>query len=129
MKLAEKNDPKEELKEKSLAYKSAIEQDVKVLSDRTGKALTNILIVAGALGTSYLVYRTFFSSPKKSKSRRKALVDSEEELDDPQESRLAAMLGSVGTVLATQATAFLLAIAREKLIEYLSKESEEKKAD
>lgn len=128
MKLAEKNDPKEELKEKSMAYKSAIEQDVKVLSDRTGKALTNILIVAGALGTSYLVYRTFFSSPKKSKSGRKALMDSGED-DDPRESRLAAMLGSVGTVLATQATAFLLAIAREKLIEYLSKDSEEKKVD
>jgi len=42
---------------------------------------------------------------------------------------LGAMLGSVGTVLATQATAFLLAIAREKLIEYLNKDSAEKKVD
>lgn len=130
MKLAEKSDPKEELKEKSIAYKSAIEEDVRVLSDRTEKALTNILIVAGALGASYMVYRTFFSSPKKTKSGKKALLNLSEEAEaDPQESRLATMLGSVGTVLATQATAFLLAIAREKLIEYLNKDSGEKKVD
>lgn len=130
MKLAEKNDPKEDLKEKSMAYKSALEQDVKILRDQTGKALTNILIVTGAVGASYLVYRTFFHTPKKSRSGRKALLNlSGKAEEDRQESRLGAMLGSVGTVLATQATAFLLAIAREKLIEYLNKDSAEKKVD
>lgn len=130
MKLAEKNDSKEELKEKSIAFKSAIEQDVKLLSDRTGKALTNILIVAGALGMSYFVYRQFFSSPKKSKSKRKGPQDSFEMAEEDQHgSRLGAMLGSVGTVLATQAAAFLLAIAREKLVEYLNDDSGKKKVD
>lgn len=130
MKLAEKNDPKEDLKEKSMAYKSALEQDVKLLSDRTGQALTNILIVTGALGVSYVVYKTFFSSRKKSKSKKKALLNGpQDEEEDQGESKLAAMMGSVGTVLATQATAFLLAIAREKLIEYLKSDSGQKEVN
>lgn len=128
MKLAEKNDPKEELKEKSIAYKAALEQDVKVLGDRTGRALTNILIVTGALGVSYLMYRSFFTSRKKSK-HKKALQASGEVEEEQHESRLAGMLTSAGTVLATQAASFLLAIAREKLIEYLNKDSGEQKVD
>lgn len=129
MMLAEKNDPKEELREKSMAYKSALEQDVKVLKDRTSEALTNVLIITGALGVSYLVYRSFFTSRKKSK-RRKALLASDDADDVVEhESRLGAMLTSAGTVLATQAASFLLAIAREKLIEYLNKDSGEPKVD
>src|SRR5690606_35622101 len=85
MKVAEKNDSKEELREKSEAYKAAIEHEVKELSDRTERALINVAIVAGAVGVAYLVYRGLTSSKSKKKSgkaRRKELAAVED--DEPE---------------------------------------------
>lgn len=129
MKVAEMNDPKEELKKKSETYRTAVEEEVKLLGDRTGRALTNVLIVTGALAVSYLVFRQFLSTKSRSKSRRKRLAAAPEieEEEDRTESRFATMMADVGTVLATQAGAFLLALAREKLVEYLKTQSGENK--
>ncbi|MFO7258527.1 MAG: hypothetical protein DIU61_012560 [Bacteroidota bacterium] len=131
MKVAEKDDSKEKLREKSEAYKTAIEHEVKELSDRTERALINVAIVAGAVGVAYLVYRGLTSSSKSKKksgkARRKEFVAVEDEEPDTQEeSRFATILSSVGTVLASQAAAYLLTFARQKLIEYLKEGSEQK---
>jgi hypothetical protein len=131
MKVAEKEDSKEKLLEKSEAYKAAIEHEVKELSDRTERALINVAVVAGAVGVAYLVYRGLTSSGKKSKksgkARRKELAAvQDEEPETHEESRFAAILSSVGTVLASQAAAYLLTFARQKLIDYLKESSEEK---
>lgn len=132
MKVAEKDDSKEKLLEKSEAYKAAIEHEVKELGDRTERALVNVAIVAGAVGVAYLVYRGLTSSKSKSKksgkARRKELVAVEEdEQEAHEESRFAAVLSSVGTVLASQAAAYLLTFARQKLIDYLKESSEQNK--
>jgi hypothetical protein len=130
MKIAEKEDSKEKLREKSEAYKAAIEQEVHELSDRTTRALINVAVVAGAVSVAYLIYRGFTSSKSKSKSKshkahRKELVAVGDEGPEAQEeSKFAAILGSVGTVLATQAAGYLLAFARQKLIDYLKEDSE-----
>ncbi|HLT82448.1 MAG TPA: hypothetical protein VKZ86_15575 [Cyclobacteriaceae bacterium] len=131
MKVVEKDDSKEKLREKSDAYKAAIEQEVKELGDRTARALVNVAVVAGAVSVAYLVYRGLTSSSrsksKSRKARRKELVAVEDNGHHVQEeSRFASMLSNVGTVLATQATAYLLAFARQKLIEYLKESSEQK---
>jgi hypothetical protein len=131
MKVAEKDGSKEKLREKSEAYKAAIEHEVKELSDRTERALINVAIVAGAVGVAYLVYRGLTSSKSKKKSgkaRRKELVAVEDdEPESHEESRFATILSSVGTVLASQAAAYLLTFARQKLIEYLKESSEQNK--
>ena len=131
MKVAEKEDSKEKLREKSDAYKAAIEHEVKELGDRTTRALVNVAVVAGAVGVAYLVYRGFAPSKRKSKSgkvRRKELVAVEDEEPElREESRFAAILSNVGTVLATKAAAYLLSFARQKLIDYLKESSEHDK--
>lgn len=130
MKIAEKNDPKEELREKSDAYRAAIQHEVKELGDRTSRALVNVAVVAGSVGVAYLVYRAFTPKSKSAKSRRKGLIALNEERPEVhEESRFASILGNVGTVLATQAAAFLLAFARQKLVEYLKEDSEHDKGN
>src|SRR5690606_42035196 len=89
MKVVEKDDSKEKLREKSDAYKAAIEQEVKELGDRTARALVNVAVVAGAVSVAYLVYDGLTSSPKTKlkprKSRSKELVAGEDNGHNVQE--------------------------------------------
>jgi len=130
MELLETNNPKSDLLKKSMMHRKALEDEVKAITDRTEKIVTNALIVGGALALTYLIVREFTSTTRKRKSKSvkaasvAAPADEKEEKD---ESRLAAILTEIGTALATQATAFLLALAKEKLIEYLEHQAEKKR--
>jgi len=45
MHLTESNDPKEELRKKSERHRQELEEEVKLISERTEKIITNALII------------------------------------------------------------------------------------
>lgn len=137
MELLETDDPmKSQLLEKASRRKEGLEEDVKILSEKTEKMLINALVIGGALALTYFAVRSFSGSKKKSKRKVKKViqqvhtkpVDEETDEVETESSGVSSMLSKVGTTLATQASVFLLAMAKDKLMEYLQSQAE-KKAD
>jgi hypothetical protein len=127
MELLETNSPKGELIKKSSRQREALEKEIEILGDQTEKILINALIVGGSLALTYFIVRQFTSkSRSKSKNKKIALVGEPEEYERG-ESRIASIFSEVGTVLATQATAFLLGMAKEKLADYLETQNSKNK--
>jgi hypothetical protein len=131
MELTETNNPKGELLRKSLQQRKALQDEVELFTERTEKIITNALIIGGALALSYWIFRSFTSTSKAKRKKQKPAEPDELVFvkEDGKESKIAAVLSEVGSVLATQATAFLLALAKEKLTEFLTTQitKEEKK--
>jgi hypothetical protein len=125
MEILETNNPKSELQKRSVQQRKALEEEVKLLSDRTEKIFTNVIIIGGALALTYLLVRGFTSSRSKAKRRKQRNTEDDTVVltDDVRESKAASILSEVGAVLATQATAFLLSLAKEKLTEYLASQA------
>ena len=131
----ETDDPiKSTLLKKSAQYRDELEEEAKVISERTEKIVKNAVIIGGSLALAYFLYTSFASSKKKkSKSRKeKSLqataatsgieVDEEEEESSPNK-----VLSQIGAALISQASVFLLSMAKEKLSEYLQAQAENKK--
>lgn len=125
MNLETDNPEKGQLLLKSAHHQKLLEDEVKLISERSEKIITNALIIGGALALTYFLVSGLSGSSEKKKSRVKKVkfvADSDEsesqgqEFDQPAE---AGMISQIGSVLVAQATGFLLSIAREKLIEYL----------
>jgi hypothetical protein len=134
MELEEQDDSKMRLLRKSAMHREQLEDEVKDISDRTERILTNALIIGGTLAATYFVVRIFTSSGEKKKSQKKVtLVQAETPGPIPsfeeEEEESSSVLAQVGTALATQAAVFLLDFAREKLTEYIQSQTEEQKRD
>jgi hypothetical protein len=122
----ETDDPeKGQLLQKSAHHRELLEEEVKLISERTEKILTNALVIGGALALTYFLVTRLSGSPDKPKSgsRKMKLVQGAEENDEavepahaPQE---AGIVSQIGAALVAQATTYLLTIAREKLAEFL----------
>lgn len=130
MELLESNTPKRELMKKSELHRAALEDEVKLISERTEKVLTNALIIGGALALSYFVVRQFAPRTKKSKVKAKRIAikatpvqEVEEEYEEP---KAVSVVAEIGTAVAAQVTTFLLALAKEKLMEYLESQTQKK---
>jgi hypothetical protein len=88
----------------------------------------NALIVGGALAVSYLLYRQFSSKSKKKKKKKQVrgtmppAVGKATDLDGEEADEPSGLLAGVGGALASQALTLLLAIAKEKLMEYLKEQ-------
>ena len=133
MELLEPNDYKRELLKKSALHKSELENEVKQISDRTQKVITNALIIGGTLAVTYFLVKQFSGSKSKGKAKaKKAKVASEnieeEENDDDvsQSSGVPAIVSQIGSALVSQASILLLNLAKEKLSEYLHSQAEKK---
>jgi hypothetical protein len=125
MELLETQDPeKKRLIETSDRHKHELEKEVKSISDKTERVVKNALIIGGTLALTYLVVTQLSSSRK----RKKAKAKPSEEVDAADSSLEEAgasysppsFISQIGERLATQATALLLGIAKDKLGEYLS---------
>jgi hypothetical protein len=137
MELLESDDPvKSQLLQKSERHREALEEEVKEITGRTEKIITNALIIGGALAVTYYLVRQFSKPVKKTKSKsRKAQsviaasspVEEEEISDVP--NPLTSVMSQIGTTLASQASVFLLTIAKEKLNEYLESQAAKRKTD
>ncbi len=130
MELLEPSDFKRELLKKSAKHKSELEEEVKQISDRTQKVITNALIIGGTLAVTYFLVRQFSGSKSTSKTKaRKAKVasdDVEEEEEETQQSAMPGIVSQIGTALVSQASVLLLSLAKEKLSEYLDSQAEKK---
>lgn len=129
----ETDDPiKSTLLKKSAQYRDELEEEAKVISERTEKIIKNAVIVGGSLALAYFLYTSFASSKKKKSRKEKSLqattsapgieVDEEEEESSPNK-----VLSQIGAALISQASVFLLSMAKEKLSEYLQAQAEKKK--
>lgn len=126
MELLETQNPeKRRLIETSDRHKHELEKEVKAISDKTERVVKNALIIGGTLALTYLVVSQLSSSKKR---RKKAKIKPSEEdetagatLDEASASfSTPSFISQIGERLATQATALLLGIAKDKLGEYLS---------
>jgi hypothetical protein len=127
MELLETQDPeKKRLIETSDRHKHEIEKEVKELSDKTERMVKNALIIGGTLAVTYLVISSLSAKRKKKKTKSKVNQASAAGSDDSETDEASAsftppsMLSQIGEHFATQATAILLGIAKDKLTEYLS---------
>ena len=133
MELLKPNDPKMELLKKSAKHRQGLEDEVKLISEQTEKIITNAVIIGGTLAVAYFLVRQFSgpSSSKKGKPQKIKIVPdkSNEEEGDAEEASAPGVVSQIGTAIATQATIFLLSIAKEKLSEYIQSQFEKKGKD
>jgi hypothetical protein len=133
MELLESDDPKAQLLRKANQQKEALNNEVKVLSDKTEKVIKTALIVGGALAATYVLYRLLSDGGSKKKRKKVKVINAapaeDMEEEDSKDSVMAGVLSKIGTVLASQASVFLLSMAKEKIGEYLENRAEKKDAD
>jgi hypothetical protein len=135
MELLDSDDPiKSQLLRKSAHHREQLEEDVKLLSEKTEKMITNALIIGGALAAAYFVVSSFSKSKSKPKGKiRKVRIVKDKDSENTsvadevvvanEEPQPPSVLGQIGTALASQATVMLLAFAKEKLSEYMASQS------
>jgi hypothetical protein len=128
----ETDDPvKSQLLQRSTQYREDFEDEVKEISDRTEKVLTNALVIGGSLALTYFLYSQLSgsSSKKKHKVKKAKASGAVAEVDEEEEelSGPAQIISQIGTALVSQASVFLLSMAKEKLSEYLQAQEEKKK--
>jgi len=132
MELLETQDPeKKRLIETSDRHKHELDREIKALSDKTERVVKNALIIGGTLALTYLIVSQFGSGKTKRKKVRTKTKGKVKQtlLDDNTDAGLEeesvsysppSFLSQIGERVATQATALLLGIAKDKLAEYLS---------
>lgn len=132
MELLGTDDPiKGQLLKKSARHREQLEEEVRLISERTEKILTNAVVIGGALAVTYFLVSRFSGSKakKKSKVAKIKLIQGreKEELQTvPSEPEAPGIISQIGTALASQATVYLLSLAKEKLAEYLEAQAEKK---
>jgi hypothetical protein len=132
MELLETDDPiKGQLLQRSAKHREQLEEDARLISEKTEKMLTNALIIGGALAVTYFVISSFSGSKKKKKSKSAeirlvhggAAAEQSQVASEPEPP---GMMAQIGTALAAQATAMLLSLAKEKLTEFLEAQAAKK---
>ncbi len=131
MELPEPDDLKRELLKKSARLKSELEDEVKEISDRTQKIITNALIIGGTLAVTYFLVRQFSGSKAKTKTKKanvtsENITEEDEDEEATQPSGISTVVSQIGTGLMSQASVLLINLAKEKLSEYMESQAEKK---
>ena len=131
MELLESNDPKLELLKKSAKHRQDLEDEVRLISAKTERIITNALIIGGTLAAAYVLVRQFSGPSKKRKVKSQKLkvvhaAPAEAAEVEEEESFVPGIVSQVGQAIASQATVFLLGLAKEKLSEFLQGQFEKK---
>jgi hypothetical protein len=132
MELRETDDSvKGQLLRKSARHREQLEEDARLISDHTGRIITNAVIIGGALAVTYFLVSRFSSSKQKKRSkaaRIKFVQESGEQrvAEVAAEPEIPGIVSQIGTALVSQATVFLLSLAKEKLAEFLQSQGEKK---
>ena len=128
MELLETQSPeRKKLIETSERHKKELEKEMKGVSDKTEKAITNALIIGGSLALTYFVVSQLTKSKKTKVKRVRAKTTSLQDDEETEvESHSVPSLGSqISEKLISQASIILLDLAKEKLSEYLTKRKNE----
>lgn len=126
------NPEKGQLLQRSALHRELLEEDVKLITEKSEKLITNALIIGGALAVTYLLVSSLSGSSKKKKRKAATLKlveprqDIETESDTIDEPAQAGVISQIGSVLVAQAAGFLLSVAREKLVEFLQSQAVKK---
>lgn len=131
MNLESDNPDKGQLLQRSAHHRELLEEEVKLITERSEKIITNALIIGGALALTYFLVSSVSGISNKERPRPKKirLVETKEGNVVPEAAAPAAEAGIVshiGSVLVAQATGFLLSIAREKLVEFVQSQAVKK---
>jgi len=131
MELLESNDPKLELLKKSAKHRQDLEDEVRLISAKTERIITNTLIIGGTLAAAYVLVRQFSGPSKKRKVKSQKLkvvhaAPAEAAEVEEEEAFVPGIVSQVGQAIASQATVFLLGLAKEKLSEFLQGQFEKK---
>lgn len=128
MELLETQSPeRKKLLETSERHKKEFEKEIKGVSDKTEKAITNALVIGGSLALTYFVVSQLTKS-KKVKSKRaksKSANLPDEEMIETEPSSGPSLVSQISEKLISQASIILLDLAKEKLSEYLTKRKNE----
>jgi len=134
MEMLDSDDPiKGQLVRKSMHHREQLEEDVKLITERTEKIITNALIIGAALAATYFLVSRFSGTKQKTKSKPKKikLVKEEDEAEEvvvqSSTPEMPGIITQIGTALASQTTVLLLNLAKEKLSEFLQSQAGEKK--
>jgi hypothetical protein len=121
---------KGQLLRKSAHHREQLEEDAKLISERTEKIITNALIIGGALAATYFIVSRFSKGKKKSKLKKVRLVKGEDTAEqvvvEAAEPEVPGVVTQIGSALASQATVMLLNFAKEKLDEFMKSQNEKK---
>lgn len=131
MELLDTDDPiKSELLMKTARHREDLEEETRAMAERTEKIITNAIVIGGALALTYFLYTQLSGSKKKKVKKRKEAeveVEDEEEVEETSASSAGNILSQVGTALVSQGGVLLLALAKEKLTEYLRAQADKDK--
>lgn len=130
----ETDDPeKGQLLLRSEHHRELLEEEMKAITEKSEKILTNALIIGGALALTYFLVSNLSGSGKRRSKSKKTKPSSEREGTEAQledtEPDGPGIVAQIGNVLVAQATAFLLSVAREKLVEFLQSQVAKKDGD
>jgi type IV secretory pathway VirB10-like protein len=124
MELLESNDFKRDLVKKSEKHREELQNEVRLVSEKTEKIITNALVIGGALAVTYFLLSQFSggkSKPKQKVRKIKLIKEAEDDVAEVAETPAApGVLSQIGTALASQASVILLDLAKEKLGEYMA---------
>jgi arginine exporter protein ArgO len=135
MELMETDDPiKSGLLKKTSQYREDLEDEAKEMSERTEKIVTNALVIGGSLLLTYFAYKQFSGGSKKKRKSKgnkikvvgAAPVETEEDEEVEETTGPSKIITQIGTALVSQASVFLLSMAKEKLSEYLQSQQKKK---
>ena len=131
MNLETDNPEKGQLLQRSEHHRELLEEEVKLITERSEKIITNALIIGGALALTYLLVSSFSGSGKKAKTKAKKIklvADRDEEVgqDESNQHAEVGFVSQIGSVLMAQAAGLLLSVAREKLVEFLQSHAAKK---
>lgn len=128
MELLETQSPeRKKLLETSERHKKEFEKEIKGVSDKTEKAITNALVIGGSLALTYFVVSQLTKSKKVKSKRAKAKSANlpDEEMIETEPSSGPSLVSQISEKLISQASIILLDLAKEKLSEYLTKRKNE----
>lgn len=104
-------------------HRELLEQEMKAITEKSEKILTNVLIIGGALALTYFLVSNLTGHKEKPKSKKSKLASGAEGVGtevEETESGGPGVVAQLGSLLVAQATGLVLSIAREKLVEFLA---------
>jgi hypothetical protein len=128
MELLDTDDPiKSELLMKTARHREDLEGETRAIAERTEKIITNAIVIGGALALTYFLYTQLSGTKKKKVKKKEGEVEVEEGEEADETSATGNILSQVGTALVSQGGVLLLALAKEKLTEYLRAQADKNK--
>ncbi|ELR69934.1 hypothetical protein C900_04457 [Fulvivirga imtechensis AK7] len=109
-------------------HKEAFEQELSEMLDKGKRIATSALVIGGGFAISYYLMKRLSGGKKVKKVKKKKHSPSNEYPETVNEvvvEKKPTVLSTVGNVLLTEIAVFLLAIAKEKLVEYIEKQRED----